>query len=361
MKRRRFLGLGAAAAARAAARPLRVWAAPVAGTVHTVRGPIDASQMGTTLVHEHVLVDFIGADQVSRSRYDSDEAFRTALPHLMEVRKRGAATFFECTPAYLGRDPLLLRRLSKASGLHIVTNTGYYGAANDIAVPKHAYIETATQLAARWTKEFESGIEGTGIRPGFVKIGVDPAPLSAMDQKLVEAGALCHLDTGLTLAIHTADGSAAMEILGILKKAGVSPEAYVWVHSQNDKEMARRSSAARQGAWVSLDGIGPQSLEAHVEAVLDLFRRGLLGRVLISQDAGWYHVGEVGGGAYRSHSYLFDEFLPTLRARGLTEGDLRTLLVDNPARAFAVRWRPRPTDLPELQPDKRSKVGFRAP
>jgi phosphotriesterase-related protein len=297
--------------------------------------------MGTTLVHEHVLVDFIGAEKVSRARYDADEVFRTVLPHLLDLQKRGCKTLFECTPAYLGRDPLLLRRLSKASGLHIVTNTGYYGAANDIAVPKHAYSETAARLAARWTEEFRRGIEGTGIRPGFVKIGVDPAPLSEIDKKLVEAGAMCHLDTGLTLAIHTADGPAAMEILEVLKKSGVSPEAYVWVHSQNDKELERRSRAAQEGAWVSLDGVGPQSLEAHALAVLDLARLGRLGRVLVSQDAGWYHVGEAGGGTYRAYSYLFDVFLPALRARGLSEADVRMLMVDNPASAFAVRRKPR--------------------
>jgi predicted metal-dependent phosphotriesterase family hydrolase len=342
MERRRFLALGAAAAVQAVATPWKAHSAPGSGIVHTVRGPIDASEMGTTLIHEHVLVDFIGAEKVSRSRYDGEAAFRTILPHLVEVRKRGAKTFFECTPAYLGRDPLLLRRLSEASGLHIVTNTGYYGAANDIAVPKHAYTETAAELAARWTEEFRRGIEGTGIRPGFVKIGVDPAPLSVIDTKLVEAGALCHLATGLTLAIHTADGPAAMEILEILKRSGVSPEAYVWVHSQNDKAPERRALAAQRGAWVSLDGIGPQSLDTHLEAVLALSQGGSLGRALISQDAGWYHVGEAGGGAYRAHSYLFDVFLPALRARGLTEADLRTLLVDNPARAFAVRRRPLP-------------------
>jgi phosphotriesterase-related protein len=297
--------------------------------------------MGTTLVHEHVLVDFIGADKVARSRYDTDLAFRTILPYLVDVQKRGCRTLFECTPAYLGRDPLLLRRLSEASGLQIVTNTGYYGAANDNAVPKHAYLETASQLAARWTDEFRHGIEGTGIRPGFVKIGVDAGPLSAIDRKLVEAGALCHLDTGLTLAIHTGDGTAAMAILEVLEKGGVSPEAYAWVHSQNDKEPTRRASAAERGAWVSLDGVGPESLEAHVEAVLDLFRRGRLGRVLVSQDAGWYHVGEAGGGTYRPYSQLFEAFLPALRARGLGDAEIRTLLVDNPARAFAIRRRAR--------------------
>ena len=341
MERRSFL----AALAGAAALPSRRFAgagpaATVCGTIHTVRGPIDAAQMGVTLVHEHVLVDFVGAEKVSRSRYDADEAFRTILPHLQELRKQGCRTLLECTPAYLGRDPLLLRRLSEASDLHIVTNTGYYGAANDSAVPRHAYAESPRQLADRWTAEARHGIEGTGIRPGFVKIGVDAGPLSDIDRKLVEAGALCHLATGLTLAIHTGNGVAALEILSTLRRLGVSPEAYVWVHPQNEPDLATRSWAAAQGAWVELDGVGPKSLEAHVEGVLDLARRGQLDRVLVSQDAGWYRVGEAGGGAYRTHTFLLEAFVPALRARGLGEAEVRALLVENPARAFAVRRRP---------------------
>jgi phosphotriesterase-related protein len=232
--------------------------------------------------------------------------------------------------------------LSEASGLHIVTNTGYYGAANDIAVPSHARAETARQLADRWTEEARRGIEGTLIRPGFVKVGVDAGPLSGIDRKLVEAGALCHLDTGLTLAIHTGNGAAALEILSVLKGAGVSPEAYVWVHSQNEKDHATRSWAAHQAAWVELDGVSPDSLDAHVEGVVDLAGRGLLDRVLVSQDAGWYRVGETKGGEYRPYTFLFDAFVPALRARGLGEADIRTLLVENPARAFAIRRRAMP-------------------
>jgi phosphotriesterase-related protein len=340
MQRRTLLATSAAAAADAFFRPAHLVGARDPRTIQTVRGPISAEEMGASLVHEHVLVDFVGAEKVSRSRYDADEAFRVALPHLQELQQRGCGTLFECTPAYLGRDPLLLRRLSEASGLRIVTNTGYYGAANDSAVPKHAYTETARQLAARWTAEHRGGIEGTGIRPGFIKTGVDAGPLSEIDRKLVEAAALCHLETGLTIAAHTGDGTAALEILSVLGRLGVAPEAYVWVHAQNANDPATRAWAAQQGAWVELDGVGPESLDEHVEAAVDLFRRDRLDRVLVSQDAGWYHVGEPGGGKYRPHTFLFDSFAPALRARGLAEADVRRLLVRNPAEAFAIRRRP---------------------
>lgn len=343
LRRRGFLkalaGVAAGVASSARARTASAAGGPPARDegrrVQTVRGPLAAAALGTTLVHEHVLVDFGGAAVASRARYDPDEVFRTALPQLEQLRRRGCRTLVECTPAYLGRDPLLLRRLSEASGLQILTNTGYYGAARDIAVPPHAWEETAERLAARWTAEAAHGIEGTGIRPGFVKSGVDAGPLSAIDRKLVVAAALTHRATGLTLAIHTGDGRAALDILDVLEGHGVPPEAYVWVHAQNEGDRATRAWVAQQGAWVELDGVSPGSLDRHVEAVLDLARRDLLGRVLVSQDAGWYHVGEPGGGHYRPHSFLFDVFLPALRRAGLGEADVEQLMVRNPAQAFA--------------------------
>jgi predicted metal-dependent phosphotriesterase family hydrolase len=323
------LALGGAQA-RAAASP---------GRVMTVQGWRPAQSLGITLSHEHVLVDFVGADRVSRDRYDADEAFRAVLPHLQAVRARGCRTFLECTPAYLGRDPLLLARLARASGVQLVTNTGFYGASDDKYVPKLAYEETAEQLAARWTAELENGIEGTGVRPGFIKTAVDAGPLSEIDRKLLRAAALCHKRTGLTIASHTGSGVAALETIELLKAEGVSPEAFVWVHAQNEKDRALHLRAADQGAWLSFDGIREDGVDAHAESVADLAERGRLPQLLVSQDAGWYRVGEARGGQFRPYTSLFDAFLPALRARGITQGQIDGLLVANPAAAFAVRRR----------------------
>ena len=302
----------------------------------TVRGPVEAADLGITLVHEHVLVDFVGAGEVGRHRYDADEAFRVVLPHLRALKERGARTLVECTPAWLGRDPRLLVRLSEASGLHVITNTGYYGAAQDKYLPAHAFEESAETLAARWTSEWRDGIEGTGIRPGFIKTGVDAGPLSAVDRKLIVAATLCHRATGLRIHCHTGDGRAAMDILSVLEAQRVSPSAFVWVHAQNEKDRALHLRAARAGAWIELDGVSEEARDAHVSAVMDLARAGQLGRVLLSQDAGWYHVGEPGGGRFRPYTFLLDGLRPALGEAGLDDRDVRRLLVDNPAVLLGV-------------------------
>jgi phosphotriesterase-related protein len=292
-----------------------------------------------TLMHEHVLVDFVGADKVSPQRYNAEEVFQTALPHLKTLRAAGCRTLVECTPAFLGRDVNLLKRLSSASGLNVITNTGFYGAANDKYVPVLAREESAQQLAARWTREFQEGVDGTGIRPGIIKIGVDPGPLSEIDAKLVRAAAKTHLQTGLTIASHTGDGVAALEELEILKQEGVHPGAFIWVHAQIEGNGQLHLKAAQEGAWVEFDGISEASAEKHLQLVKGLIEQGFSDRLLISQDAGWYNIGEPKGGMFRAYTFLFASFIPLLRRAGISPEQVRSLLIDNPRQALALQIR----------------------
>jgi phosphotriesterase-related protein len=300
-----------------------------------VTGPIAADRLGITLMHEHVLVDFIGAAEVSPSRYDADAVFRTVLPHLQQARTLGCETLVECTPAYLGRDPGLLKRLSEASGVHILSNTGYYGAAKDKHLPAHAFDETAAQLSARWVREYERGIDGTAIKPAFMKIGVDGSPLSAIDATLVRAAALAHRETGLPIASHTTTGAAALEELGLLEAAAVPLSAFIWVHAHAERDESFHARAARRGAWVEFDGISAATVERHVALVGRMKAEGLLGHVLVSHDAGWYRVGEPGGGQFRPYDTLFTAFIPALKASGFGDAEIRQLLVENPRRALS--------------------------
>jgi phosphotriesterase-related protein len=336
MKRRTFLKL----AALSAGAPLKAHLASRKDPlpqVMTVLGPIPARRLGVTLVHEHILVDFIGADRIARGRYDPEEVFQKVLPHLRRLKAAGGQALAECTPDFLGRDPQLLWRLSNASGLHILTNTGFYGAANDRYVPRFAYLATADELALRWVREFEDGIVPGNIRPGFIKIGVDSGPLSEIDAKLVRAAARAHLRTGLAIASHTGDGIAALAQLEVLKQERVEPSAFIWVHAQNEADAALHQRAAELGAWIEFDGISPKTITQHVDLVMQMRHTRLLGCVLISQDAGWYHVGEPGGGDFRGYDTLFTEFLPALRKAGMSPSDTDNLLIRNPRQALALR------------------------
>ena len=119
-----------------------------------------------------------------------------------------------------------------------------------------------------------------------------------------------------------------------MRQQGIPHSAYVWVHAQNEPNRDVHIRAARAGAWVEFDGVSPSSLDHHVRAVVDMNKAGLLDHVLVSQDSGWYHVGEPGGGDFKGYTYLYDTFLPALRKSGITEAQIRRLMVDNPARVL---------------------------
>jgi phosphotriesterase-related protein len=305
--------------------------------VMTVNGWVPASALGFTLVHEHVMVDFVGAAQTGKHRYNIDEVYNTALPFLQDVQKKGGRTFVDCTPAYVGRDVSVLQRLSKSTGLYIITTTGYYGAMNEKFLPPHVYTETSQQIAARWTNEWGRGIDGTQIRPGIIKCGVDKGPLTEAQQKIIEAAAITHLATGLTIGVHTGDGKAAFEEMEILKRHGVSAAAYIWIHAQNEKDAALHIEAAKKGCWVSFDAVYPTEIDRYVKYAQMMKREKLLHRVLFSQDSGWYHVGEPKGGEFDNYNTIFEKFLPALKVNGFTQEEIDLLFIKNPARALAIK------------------------
>lgn len=312
--------------------------------IMTVRGPIRPAEMGMTLEHEHVLVDFIGADSTGYHRWNRNEVASRVIPFLEEAMEQGVRTFIECTPAYVGRDPLLLRTLSEQTGMHLMTNTGYYGASNNRYIPDHALHMSAMELSERWTAEFRDGIGESGVRPGFIKIAVSPEDtLSDLHVKIVSAAAMTHNQTGLVIASHTGPDGPAFAQIRILKTFGIDPDRFIWVHAQNGT-LEGNLKAAAMGAWISLDNVNaerrsdpgePFSPSWYADRIASIRQAGYLNRVLISHDAGWYSPGEEHGGSFRGYTGIFTGLVPELEARGFGKEELTRLLVDNPREAFS--------------------------
>jgi phosphotriesterase-related protein len=314
----------------------RAMAADKKNQVMTVTGIIPAPAMHNTLPHEHILVDFLGAEEINPPRWDREEVIQQILPFLEEAKVAGCHSFVDCTPNYLGRDVALLKHLSEKSGLIILTNTGYYGGSDNKFLPAHAFTETPDQLAERWINEWEDGIDGTGIKPGFIKISVNPATLSEISKKLIHAAALTHLKTGLTIASHTGPALPAFEQMEILKANKVHPSAFIWVHAQNEPDRDQFVRAAHEGAWVSLDGLSEMNVATYIEMVSYLRKENLLDKVLVSHDAGWYDPAKPGGGEIRSYTTLFKKLIPEMEQNGFTEQEIIQLIQTNPENAFSI-------------------------
>jgi len=312
--------------------------------IMTVLGPIPSSSLGRTLSHEHILVDFIGADSTGHHRWDRQEVVNKVLPYLAEIQEYEVSAFMECTPAFVGRDPRILKTLSDKTGLHFLTNTGYYGASGNRYLPASFYELSAEELSQIWVNEFENGIEGSGVRPGFIKIAVAPDDtLSGEHKKIITAAALAHQKTGLVIASHTGPDGPAFQQISVLQSHDVDPSNFIWVHAQGGS-LEGNIKAARLGTWISLDNVNSKrekgseyDLHWYADRILGLKQAGYLHRVLISHDAGWYRPGEPDGGSFRGFTDIFTDLIPVLEAKGLTREDINLLLEVNPSRAFTIR------------------------
>jgi phosphotriesterase-related protein len=323
-------------------------ASKAGSSVMTVTGPIPAADLGMTLAHEHLFADVRPyAEQTAKPiAPDMDEVVEVVLPYLREIHRQGCRTLVDCTATTLGRNPALIRRLAQASGLQMLTVTGAYVAAGGRFVPPYVVAETPEQLARRWIVEWREGIGDTGIRPGLIKLGIEDDRLSDIERKVLRAAAMTHLDSGLVIASHTGpwadvppgrNARCAFAQLEILQSAGVAPSAWIWVHAQNEVQGNQHVEAARRGAWVSFDGFRPGQEAAYLAMIGRMRDEGLLDHVLVSQDAGWYNAGQPRGGEFKPYLPLFTTLIPALREGGFDEAQIGTILVDNPARAFAVR------------------------
>lgn len=305
------------------------------GIIYTVNGKIKAGDLGFSLTHEHVMSNFGGAPAYN-PQYDSLALFQQVVPYLKAIKSKGVFSIFDCTTAYFGRDVSMLQELAKTTGLQIITNTGFYGAANDRYIPELAYRSNESAIARLWNDEFKNGIDNSGIKPGFIKLAFDDGAPSDIDIKLFKAGILTHLATGLTLAVHTGNNPAAAQAqLDLLRDNGVSPEAWVWVHASKVEDLSLLEETARTGAWISLDGVKASNVDDYVVMIDNFKENNLLSRVLVSHDGNSFPR----GGAIRQYEAIPDLLIPALLKHGYSNMEIHQLMVENPAQAFAVRVR----------------------
>ena len=318
--------------------------------VMSVNGYMNPDSMGVTLSHEHVLVDWIGADSTGYHRWNRDEVVEKVLPFFLGAKEYGVNTIIEFTPAYLGRDPLILQELSRLSGIEVLTNTGYYGAVDNRFMPDYAFDESSDEISRRWINEFNNGIDGSEVRPGFIKMSVaEKVSLSELHRRIVNAAGKTHIETGLPIASHTIGDIPAMEQIELLEAGGISPDAWIWTHAQSGSLDANIEAATR-GVWIALDNVhfNPDreenergSITWYANRLHQLKEKGLLGKVLISHDAGWYKPDEENGGDFRGYTDIFEHLLPAFTELGFSEEEMNRLLVENPREAFSIRTLPK--------------------
>ncbi len=319
-----------------------------ARAVQTVTGRVRPEDLGRTLIHEHVLIGFPGWNlDAFAPKFVRADAMARAIDQMHELRDLGVGTFVDPCPMDLGRDVEFLAELGQRSGMQIVCTTGAYFEAEGITHTfRHLPVE---EITAIYIKEITEGVGETGIRAGAVKIATGAHQISDYERKLVTAGARAAKETGVPLISHTQEASCGHEQIDLVTGEGVEPHRLVVGHSDGVDDPDYHRSLAERGAFVGFDRFGITLIlpdEVRVKNVVALAKSGHTRNILLSHDSivCWQGRPVPFANRYEDVLAMLPEWRPTsipkkivpqLRAGGLTEADIETILVDNPRRFLA--------------------------
>jgi phosphotriesterase-related protein len=302
--------------------------------LHTVRGPEAFELEGIVLPHEHVFTDLRGPTTAGYGQADVEDVVRVMKPLLVEAKSQGISMLIECTGIGVGRNVGVIQRLAAESDLAIAIPTGVYGRAN-FAPAEHRAM-TEQDLATLFINELRDGIEGTGVRAGFLKVATSDTGMTALEEKYLRAAGQAAARTGAAVASHTVLGSVAKKQADILES--ISPAIrFVWVHAQAERNRRWHRDLAARGVFIEFDSLGWTLAEdaTYIAAIKELLASGYGDRVLLSHDAGWYQPGQRNGGTQKPYTYLMGTFVQKLRNSGIDDDTIQMLIRENPRRAFA--------------------------
>jgi len=324
-------------------------------TVNTVLGPIDVSEMGPTLVHEHIFFSYPGDALDPTDTWSRADTIAVGIDRMQELRDHGIRTFVDPCPIECGRDPELMAEISERSGMQIVCATGFYF--EEIGLPYYWRIRTVDEIAELFLLEITDGIGSTGIKPGIVKIASSVHPTEA-ERKVIAAGAIAAREGNLTVVSHC-EHSAGSDIQQEILLANGMDLGRTMIGHQDEAESAKQLiEIVERGSFVACDRIGIEVLapdDRRVELIVGVLEAGHDDRLCLSMDH-WcalrsarfpYRVPPELEEYFemarpylddqmwrRSYTYLFTDFWPKLEAAGVSRGTFDSILADNPRRLF---------------------------
>lgn len=338
------------------------------GTVMTVTGPVPVTDLGITLMHEHILLDgdrawrptpgldpaltetpvrleiygelrmnpYMNRDNVSLR----DEA--DAIAELDIFRHLGGRTVVDPTNIGIGRNGPALKRIAQATGLQIVMGAGFYLEFSHPEWFAAMDVEEVTELIVR---DVGGGDEPPEVTAGLIgEIGVSK-DFTPAERKSLTAAARASARTGVPLMVHLPGWERlAHQVLDVAEAEGVDLAHLVLCHmNPSHADLEYQTSLARRGAYLEYDMIGMDyyyadqdaqspSDEENARAIRALVDAGFADRVLLSQDVFLkMMLTRYGGFGY---GYVLRHFVPRLLRHGVERAVIDRMLTDNPRAVF---------------------------
>jgi phosphotriesterase-related protein len=318
--------------------------------VSTVRGPVEADRLGTTLMHEHVFV--LNAEvQQNRTDWDEDERVADAVAKLNEAAALGVETIVDVTVLGLGRYIPRVQRIAAATSLQIVVATGVY-TYGDVPFwfyerrPARGRPET-DPMVDFFVRDITVGIADTGVRAGILKCATAERGLTPDVERILRATAHAHRATGVPITTHSvAAHRNGLDQQRVFAEEGVDLAHVIIGHSGDTEDLDYLRRLMDAGSTIGMDRFGIDTLlplERRVATVATLCREGYADRMVLSHDAAcwldWFDPdrGEPLRKALPNWHYrhIHEAVLPALEALDVGPDPIRTMLVDNPRRLLA--------------------------
>jgi phosphotriesterase-related protein len=319
--------------------------------VNTVRGAIKLGDLGVTLMHEHVFIMTPEISQNYPEQWGNDaQREADAVTRLNELKARGVDTIVDLTVVGIGRYIPRIVRIAAATELNIVVATGLY-TYNDLPMRFQHFgpgatlggPETMTELFVR---DIERGIADTGVKAAILKCATDEPGVTDGVERVLRAVAQAHRQTGVPISTHThAATRRGLEQQKIFAQEGVDLTRVVIGHCGDTTDIGYLEGLMANGSYIGMDRFGVDMLlstEDRVKTVASLCARGHANQMVLSHDAScyWEAVPEdIVAAALPNWHYLHihDDVIPALKADGVTDEQLNTMLVDNPRNIFSVK------------------------
>jgi phosphotriesterase-related protein len=318
----------------------------VAGTVETVRGPVDLADLGPTLMHEHVFVldpealENYGRVWGGASYWDEEVRVADAIAKLRRLRDGGIQTIVDPTAIGLGRSIPRIQRINGEVDLNIVVCTGVYAF---LELRGFLGYRTDDQLVELFVREIRDGIDDTGVKAAFLKCAVEEHGLVGDIPRILRLIAATAVETGVPVMVHTnAAVRTGLLALDSLTKAGVDPRRIVIAHAGDSNDLDYLRELAASGASLGCDRFGIEHFnpdERRIETLTALVAEGYTDRIHLGHDAACFYDFMVANPPFAherpDYLHISKTIIPSLLDNGVTQEQIDTMLVANPRRFFA--------------------------
>jgi phosphotriesterase-related protein len=313
-------------------------------TVETVRGPVDVAELGTSLMHEHILVLQPEALQNygrvwGASYWDEEAGVADAIDKLRAVRAAGVRTLVDPTAPGLGRCIPRIQRINAEVDLNILVATGVYAF---LELPNFLHYRSAEAIAELFVREIREGIDDTGVKAAFVKCAVEEHGLVGDIPRILDAVAITALETGAPVMVHTnASAGTGLTALEALTARGIDPTRIVVAHAGDSNDLDYLRAIADTGAVLGFDRFNIPHFNPdadRIRTLLALLSEGYGDRIHLSHDGACFYDFMVGDPNFADerpdYLHISKRVLPVLLEQGVTQAQIDELMVENPRRYF---------------------------